>query len=173
VDNLWFFEQIPPKKIKHAIKKYAPTLDCIRNNEKPICLYDDTLFGSAKEGFILTDKRMYFRNVLASKGTAEVDEIIEASWSGSFLKIKTAAESYDILLAHVSGKTKKDAMVFTVNGIIGLLKGSEITAPAETGDEVKPTTSQGTVMSLSVCTSCGAPNDSSRQVCRYCNIKMK
>ena len=59
VETLYMFEDIPPKKLKNAREKYASSMG---PDETVILLYDDTVTGSAKEGFLLTGKRLYSKN---------------------------------------------------------------------------------------------------------------
>lgn len=54
--NLWV-GTIPPKKLNNAIATYAPKV----SPEDVLLLYDDTVFGSAKEGLLLTAEAVYWR----------------------------------------------------------------------------------------------------------------
>ena len=53
-----FIGTIPPKKLNNAIATYATQV----SPEDVLLLYDDTVFGSAKDGFILTAEAVYWRN---------------------------------------------------------------------------------------------------------------
>ena len=53
-----FVGTIPPKKLKNAIGSYATEV----SPEDVLLLYDNTVFGSAKEGLILTPDAVYWRN---------------------------------------------------------------------------------------------------------------
>lgn len=64
-DKLYADPFIPADKAKNAIGSYAPH---IRYNDI-VLLYDDTFFGSAKDGMILTMEGIYWRN--AGEGKAE------------------------------------------------------------------------------------------------------
>lgn len=52
-----FVGTIPPKKLKNAIGAYASEV----SPENVLLLYDNTVFGSAKEGLILTTDAVYWR----------------------------------------------------------------------------------------------------------------
>jgi len=56
---IFFAPDIPPKKLKNALKLYAG--DAVF--EEVLVLIDSTLFGSAKEGALITDKKLYARNL--------------------------------------------------------------------------------------------------------------
>ena len=57
-DKSLFVGTIPPKKLHNAIKTYATKVA----PEDVLLLYDDTVFGSAKDGFLLTAEGAYWRN---------------------------------------------------------------------------------------------------------------
>jgi hypothetical protein len=63
-DSLYFYENIPAKKKTNAKSSYVTPLD---DDEAIICLYDSTIFGSAKEGICLTTKAIYWKS-LAQEG---------------------------------------------------------------------------------------------------------
>lgn len=50
--------KISEKKLQNAIKEYAPNV----TPERVLFLYDDTVFGSAKDGFLVTDSAFYFKS---------------------------------------------------------------------------------------------------------------
>ena len=50
------FRSIPPRKLDNAISTYAKSVD----PDRALFLYDDTVFGSAKEGFLITDSAFYY-----------------------------------------------------------------------------------------------------------------
>ena len=57
--NLYYGTDIPESKLRNAIGKYAEGVD----EERALFLYDDTLFGSAKNGFLITDSALYYHNL--------------------------------------------------------------------------------------------------------------
>ena len=56
-EKIFFHPDIPPKKLKNALKTYAKI-----GSEVPLMLIDDTLFGSAKAGLILTNEAIYIKD---------------------------------------------------------------------------------------------------------------
>jgi len=58
-EKLYLFNDIPYDKLENAKNSYAPMLGA---DETVILLYDDTVGGSANEGFILTTKHLYSKN---------------------------------------------------------------------------------------------------------------
>ncbi len=58
--SLYFAPDIPEDKLANAINTYAEGVI----DDQVIALYDDTLFGSAKEGFIITTAGIYWKDML-------------------------------------------------------------------------------------------------------------
>src|SRR5689334_311528 len=57
---IFFAPNIPIDKQKHALKSYADEAVF----EDILLLIDDTLFGSAKDGLLLTDQKIYTHSLL-------------------------------------------------------------------------------------------------------------
>ncbi len=53
--SLYFFDQIPPGKLENARQAYA----AIQPEEQVYVLKDDTFSGSAKKGYLLTERALY------------------------------------------------------------------------------------------------------------------
>jgi hypothetical protein len=169
--NLWFFEQIPPKKLKNAMKAYVPSF---QNDEYAVCLYDDTLLGSGKAGFILTTKRLYCKNILGTNGgIVNVANITAISYKQNSLIISAiGAGDYDIPITQIFGKDSRAAFMEVTDRVIKLLKGEVPVTSAPIAAHTEATAQAPGAPTLEICKNCGAPNDSSRQVCRYCSIKL-
>jgi len=58
-DRLYVFDEVPSEKLENAVKSYAPS---IGSDEKVIFLFDNTLIGTGKSGFMLTSKCLYVKN---------------------------------------------------------------------------------------------------------------
>ncbi|MGI6085696.1 MAG: hypothetical protein ACOYIF_09670, partial [Acetivibrionales bacterium] len=58
---------IPEKKLKNAMASYAQ----LSNDEVPLLLIDDTLFGSAKDGLLMTTSNLYYSTLLKPGETPE------------------------------------------------------------------------------------------------------
>ena len=57
-DRFYLLDNIPKKKRDNVIAKYVK----INTDEEFIALYDDTIFGNAKVGFVITPNYLYFNN---------------------------------------------------------------------------------------------------------------
>ena len=62
-DNL-HFAKLSPKKV-NGTRSYAQ----LSANETPVLVYDDTVFGSAKDGFLITDKAIYIHKAFEANHT--------------------------------------------------------------------------------------------------------
>lgn len=91
------------KKLDNAKMSYAPF-----QAELPLLLFDNTAFGSAKDGFLVTDQRIYVHNMMTKGWNARLQEINEMSLSGSAILIN--GNSVDINL--ISGKDRDDFFEF-------------------------------------------------------------
>ena len=59
------------KKISKAVAAYA----FVEKEERILMMFDSTLFGSAKDGFVFTDKKIYFNSMLHKKTSVNIDEV--------------------------------------------------------------------------------------------------
>ena len=69
--KIFFSDDIPVKKLNNAMSMYAK----LEGNEHPLMLIDDSIFGSAKVGTVLTNKRLYSRNDDFKTYTINLSEI--------------------------------------------------------------------------------------------------
>ena len=60
-ERIHFAPSIPSRKRRSATAAYSHQFE---PGEDIIALYDDTVFGSAEQGFVLTDRRISWKNVL-------------------------------------------------------------------------------------------------------------
>ena len=57
--NVFLFDSAPDKKRRNAIRSFASQMG---SGETILVQYDDTVWGSAKEGYILTNRALYAKN---------------------------------------------------------------------------------------------------------------
>ena len=95
------------KKIRKAMKAYAH----FAKSEIPLLIYDNTLFGSAKEGFVLTDKAVYLGGDISGETNSYLlSQIVKVDFSVASdnsrfyvdLYIGSAAKSNLLHLSHDS-----------------------------------------------------------------------
>jgi len=105
LSRLFMFENIPPKRLENAIKSYALA---IGNDETIIFLFDDTFFGSGKDGFILTAKCLYYRNYMEKASSVGVADIIDMDIKSVKLNqkviVKTSARELEVSITSAPDK---------------------------------------------------------------------
>jgi hypothetical protein len=128
MESLFLFEHIPQKKLQKAIKSYAPGLGS-NPAETIICLYDDTVFGGAKEGFILTTERLYSKDTLESPRVVGIWDIVSLVPNhGSLTTIITVAATfanYIITLTQAGNTQGRIALYNLIDKTILVLRGGQ------------------------------------------------
>ncbi|APR83974.1 Hypothetical protein A7982_09323 [Minicystis rosea] len=89
VDGIYYFPSIPLRKHHNARTVHA---DHLAEGEEVAVLYDDTLFGSAEEGFLLTPARLCWKNL------ATDPEML--TWSAVDPNLVTASGNAVSLMGH-------------------------------------------------------------------------
>lgn len=77
---------IAPEKLRSAMQAYA---DFDPQQEKPILLMDDTLFGSAQKGLIITDRALYYNLSVSFSGSDGIDRVELKNIESFTVEIKT------------------------------------------------------------------------------------
>ena len=163
--NLFAFEAIPEKALQGARKKYATD---IGNDESIILLKDDTLGGSGKEGFLLTDKRLFNKVAFEKTTILTIDSVanMSARRTGNgksivvdVIDFKTDSGVSSIYFGSQRKLITKEhlPMFYILQKIFALLRGPSPLAP-----EMPEHLGQA-----STCQSCGAHSSGSH--CEYCN----
>jgi len=163
---VFLFENIPPKKLRNARESYATT---ITEDETVILLYDDTVFGSAKEGFLLTTKRLYQKNLAEPPGALDVGRIESIALDDKTMHSNLVVKSgeYELHMALIGhAKAEREATLQLVDGIVRLLQGdSQAAGENQTTDEAQ-------VPRPKRCRNCGAGCIEFANHCEYCGTKI-
>ncbi len=75
--QVYFAPNIPANKLQNAIAKFAP----LAPGERPLLLIDNTVFGSAKDGLLMTDVALYAHNPLEAPQRLRLDQVETAHWT--------------------------------------------------------------------------------------------
>ena len=75
--------QIPQRKLVNAIGSYA--YQATKKDEAALLLYDSTVFGSAKAGFLLTSYGVYSKEIPFDGNFCPLDEIIDVRYEAGLL----------------------------------------------------------------------------------------
>jgi len=122
-ETFYAFDNIPSKKLENAKKSYATSLS---GDEQVIFLYDDTIIGSAKSGFILTSKCLYNKSDATGAAKSYIKNIARITQATATkiryaITIEMTTGSYtDFIVA--APQEKRTAIVCTLDKTIGLLK---------------------------------------------------
>lgn len=85
-NGIYCYPHIPRAKLTAAEESYCGALP---NSENPILLYDDTFFGGADTGFLLTETTLYWRNMFVQSKSSSLEELsgLEVSETSSGVKL--------------------------------------------------------------------------------------
>jgi len=158
--KLFIFENTPPAKLKNATNNYAPSLS---NDETIVFLYDDTLGGSANDGFLLTNKQLYFKNYLEQSFLLDISSIDNFTIKHGLLSSKMFVNKLDSSVLSItiteSNKNEKNGMLNVLNKSIELLK------RAKPSSEIA---GNQTAARSANCRNCGAYILGNANNCEYC-----
>lgn len=154
-DRLFLFDKIPPTKLKNARISFASNMG---SDEKVIALHDDTVMGSAKNGFVLTTKRLYHKESFGRVAFVEIDRIVD-------LKFRLGKNASEVDVVATSGIIKvkillsknHEAIFNALREAILLLQNPN--APTQTSNSTDSTHCNGcgAVGPWAVCEYCGSP----------------
>ena len=160
--KLYLFDNIPPKIMANARKSYASALN--EGHESVLLLYDDTFFGSGKDGFILTTKHIYYRNIAESPLRITVDSIIDLDADTRLVsgKIFVDTDDGDTHIIQIAADDKQ-ALFDVFERTILLM--TDIYKEKNEEDEDRQTAASGPRL----CHGCGAKNITKAKRCEYCD----
>ncbi|MCL1900457.1 MAG: hypothetical protein FWG11_08125 [Promicromonosporaceae bacterium] len=73
LSRAWLFDSAPHKQLRNAIKTFGEGVP--RPDEQLVLLHDDTVFGSGRNGLIITSRRVLYRGMGSSTETIDVDHV--------------------------------------------------------------------------------------------------
>ncbi len=121
--KIFFAPNIPEKKLRNAIKAYAP----LEEGEQPLLLIDDTVWGGAKEGVLLSDRKLYIHGIWQKPQVVALNEIT----SIKFVQEKSTTKVYinEIDFYHPVMPDKKASEQFSqmISDIAAQLKKRSVT----------------------------------------------
>ena len=167
IDRLFFMEEIPKKRLENAIKSYARDFE---TGEVPVLLWDDTVFGSAKDGFLLTDRRLYQKNFTERPSSSTLSGIVDFDISketlGTVLTVQGTSSLNAIKIQYQCGNQEAVAarlihMIYALTGRGDKLGGGNAAsgAPAHSPFPLS-------------CHACGAPAPQNCNFCEYCGARL-
>ena len=97
------------KKLKSLQSVYGYN---VVTSDNVLFYFDNTVFGSAKDGFVLTSENFCFRSALADKGVIPIESIQKISVSNKYLYIND--KSVPVTLCYLPEKALCDIMVYCI-----------------------------------------------------------
>jgi len=159
VKNFFMFEQIPADKLQNARNSFAPS---IAADEAIIFLYDDTVFGSANDGFLLTTKHLFHKNIAEPRGGVALAQVGSITVKHGFLSttitVHAGINELKLTVTQAENRRQKDALFQVLNHTVELLKNTR----AHTTDANRPARSGN-------CQNCGAVCTDHSHRCEYCD----
>ena len=154
--NIAIFDGINKQKLKNAISTFG---QAIQSDEEVFLQYDGTVWGSAKDGFLMTNLGIHSKNMWESSNFVTYQNIRALTLRKTRLEVDVAvSENFDIALTH------------TANQIAELLQ--ELLPLAQAGFKV--TLAQPDRIQIdNRCLGCGAPTHSEQNFCEYCGTPLQ
>ena len=160
-DRLFMFEHIPSNRLNNAIKSYA---SIIGSDETVIFLFDDTIFGSAKDGFMLTTKRLYYKNMAEAGDSVDISDILNMTLKRSMLSpaIIVNTDLGDLVISIIKA-SDQNVLFSIIDQTVRFLKNlADSVASASQAPAGQPL----------VCRGCGANYARSIAICEYCGSSL-
>ena len=109
------------KKLKNLQSVYGYN---VVTSDNVLFYFDNTVFGSAKDGFVLTSDNFCFRSALADKGVIPIESIQKISISNKNLYIND--RSVAVTLCYLPEKALRDIMVYCICHILLIKKNLQV-----------------------------------------------
>lgn len=81
-EHIFFASNIPARKLRNAKARYASDMEA---DEFPLVLIDDTAFGSAKAGVLITDRALYAKFTLEEPVCVPLAELYDVAYQSSLV----------------------------------------------------------------------------------------
>ena len=178
IHRLFFMEDIPQKKLRNAIKSYAQDFEM---GEVPILLYDNTVLGSSKVGFLLSDRRLYQMNETESPSSGDINlitdfditpykvfEVFEEAIGFYLTPVGDSRLSLGKILIVVSRKNHEEITARLLQLIYALTGRTYI--PRQNTADSGAATNHATPLE---CSGCGAAVQLNAIFCDYCGRRLR
>ena len=171
--NIFLGGQISQDQNRTAVYNYAHSIE---NDELIILLYDGSATNSAKAGFLLTQKNLYFKNPTFSKfanmiQNVKIDDILDMSITenlgivaNSFMSIRTSKEIKEIHQSY-----NFTGSLFILKGFIEYIKREgNILATGTTSTDADPSNTE--YLGNNPCPNCGVELEPEEKFCGGCGM---
>ena len=124
-DKIYVAPNIPSKKLQGAINSYAKNVKA----EEIICLIDDTTFGSAKSGMVITSDCLYAKEDFESAVKVKLDIVDNFSIENGILETKLFVNGKKFVSLTIPSRKSMQLVVKYLNAYI---RGENIISNRET-----------------------------------------
>lgn len=113
---------VPAKKLNNAKSSYAPFACFGVDDEEILFLYNDTVFGSAKEGYLFTNHQIYLKNLFEHPTLLDYSQLKDFIYDKGELYIYGASGDSDcVRFLHLHGKENlRDKLIEFISALIVL-----------------------------------------------------
>jgi len=155
------FEDINPKKLNNARAAFGTR---IKPDEEVFLQYDDTVFGSAREGILMTTAGMYTKGQIQAKRFIPYGDI-ESMGKSSFSTFTINLKGSETIKLDANHDTRK---IFALVGnlVSYMQKNFSNYSP-------QPTYANPSAKVDQRCSGCGAPNHLQGNFCEYCGAPLQ
>ncbi|MCL2368507.1 MAG: TMEM199/VMA12 family vacuolar ATPase assembly factor [Oscillospiraceae bacterium] len=122
LEKFYVLQEIPFEKLENAMNRYAPTLG---GDETAIFLYDNTVGGSGKSGFLLTSKYLYTKSDLEKATKSDIrtiSDVVDVKKNDITVEMDTG--NY-VSITLTTDDKKKAALITVLDETISLLNSQE------------------------------------------------
>lgn len=113
---------VPAKKLNNAKSSYAPFAGIGEDGEEILFLYDDTAFGSAKEGYLFTNHQIYLKNLFENPTFLDYSQLNNLVYDKGELYIYDSGDSWNhVRFMHLHGyENLRDKLIEFISALIVL-----------------------------------------------------
>lgn len=137
--NIFFQPDIPEKKMKNAIEAYASSVE----KEDILVLIDNTVFGKADEGLLITKEMLYTRLAFENKIKIELSQIKNVSLVEGALSCTLHINGNKVVTIHTPSKSAMNLIAEMLGEISEVCR-----AQSETNAQPQPSSIQDSLIKL-------------------------
>lgn len=115
--NCYFWPNIPADKMRNAVSKYAP----LSAGETVLFLYDNTVWGGAKDGAVVTDHAVYAHDMGSSPKSVRIADISSVSAQNGVFSGKVFVNGGDFLTLNLDNRQLVISILSELRDLAGRL----------------------------------------------------
>ncbi|WP_146033764.1 hypothetical protein [Alicycliphilus denitrificans] len=124
-DKIFFYPYIPPKKLGNAIAAYGGN----DGAEDALALIDNTTFGNAKDGLLLTRSGVHVHNMLEAAFHLGLHEIRDVQFKGGMLESSISINDIYVFKSNMPKKSNTALFAEMLTAVVGAAKVEALNVP--------------------------------------------